>query len=165
MLATEGQTTGTENPTSSTALQPEAPEAYIWVAPSSMVLTQGGANDGTVLEETTGAPNASDPHISYLASQLELERGHVRELTQQNLELSRQVHTEEYLRSADREVQHQEYGPYYGSGEAIPDVYFRHDEYVSHEATPEGGEFYRGGVGRAPLREHPVPRWRNVSPE
>ncbi|KAE8099749.1 hypothetical protein FH972_017705 [Carpinus fangiana] len=111
-----------------------------------MVLTQGGASDGTVLKETTGAPNASDPHISYLASQLELERDRVRELTQQNLELSRQVHTEEYLRSADREVQHREYGPYYDSGGAIPDVYFRHGEYVSHEATPSGEEFHRNTI-------------------
>ncbi|KAE8009086.1 hypothetical protein FH972_005540 [Carpinus fangiana] len=144
MSATEGQTTGPENPTSSMALQPETTEAYVWVAPSGIVLTQGGASDGATLEETTRAPNVSDPHVSYLASQLELERGRVRELTQQNLELSWQVHTEEYLRSAERGMQHQESGLHYGSDGVIPDVYFRHDEYVSHEATSEEEEFYRG---------------------
>ncbi|KAE8076504.1 hypothetical protein FH972_015151 [Carpinus fangiana] len=98
------------------AFQPKDTEAYVWVVPSSIVLTQGGASDGAALEETTGAPNVSDPYVQI----------------------------EEYLRSAERGVQHQEYGPHYGSGGAIPDVYFRHDEYVSHEATPEEEEFYHG---------------------
>ncbi|KAE7997304.1 hypothetical protein FH972_001950 [Carpinus fangiana] len=144
MSATEGQTTGPENPTSSAALQPETTETYVWVAPFGLVLTQGGASDGATLEETTEAPNVSDLHVSYLASQLELERGRVWELTQQNLELSRQVHTEEYLRSTKRGMQHQEYGQHYGSGGVIPDVYFRHDEYMSHETTLEEEEFYHG---------------------
>ncbi|KAB8408218.1 hypothetical protein FH972_024830 [Carpinus fangiana] len=74
MSATEGQTIGPENPTSSAALQPETTEAYVWVAPSGLVLTQGGASDGATLEETIAAPNVIDSHVSYLASQLELER-------------------------------------------------------------------------------------------
>ncbi|KAE7997836.1 hypothetical protein FH972_002437 [Carpinus fangiana] len=116
MSATEGQTTGLENPTSSAALQLEAIEAHVWVAPSGIVLTQGGTSDGATLEEAIGAPNVSDSH----------------------------VHTEEYLRSAERGMRHQKYGQRYGSGGVIPDVYFRHDEYVSHETTPEEDEFYHG---------------------
>ncbi|KAE7997261.1 hypothetical protein FH972_001909 [Carpinus fangiana] len=120
MSATEGQTTGPENPTSSAALQPETTEAYVWVAPSSLVLTQGGASDGATLEETTGAPNVGDSH----------------------------VHTEEYLRSAKRGLQHQEYGQHYGFGGVIQDVYFQLDEYMSHETTPEEEEFYHGVARR-----------------
>ncbi|KAE8100830.1 hypothetical protein FH972_018681 [Carpinus fangiana] len=108
MSATKGQTTGPKNPTSSTTLQPETTDAYVWVAPPDIVLTQGGASGGAVQGEATRTPNVSGSYVSYLASQLELEKGHVRELTQQNLELSRQVHTGEYLRSAEKGMQHQE---------------------------------------------------------
>jgi hypothetical protein len=103
----------------------------------------GRSWDGATRGEAAGTLEVTDSHISYLASQLELERGRVRELTQHNLELSRQVHTREYLQNAKGRMQYQEHGQHYGFGGAIPDVYFRCDEYGSHEATPEE-EYYRG---------------------
>ncbi|KAE8009757.1 hypothetical protein FH972_006175 [Carpinus fangiana] len=89
MSATEGQTTGPEDPTLSAALQPETTNAYVWATPPGIVFTQSGASDGAARGETAGTPDVSGSHVSYLASQLEMERGRVRELTQQNLELSR----------------------------------------------------------------------------
>jgi hypothetical protein len=106
MSTTGGHTSGPENPTSSMAPQPETTNAYVWVTPPGMVLTQGGTSDGTTLGEATRAPEVSDSQMSYLASQLELKRNRVWELTQQNLELSQQVHTEEYLQNAEGRTQH-----------------------------------------------------------
>jgi hypothetical protein len=60
MSATEGHTSGQENPASSTTPQPETTNAYVWVTPPSMVLTQGGTNDGTMLGEAARAPEVGD---------------------------------------------------------------------------------------------------------
>ncbi|KAE8076191.1 hypothetical protein FH972_014855 [Carpinus fangiana] len=43
-------TSGSENPTSSIAPQPETTNAYVWVAPLGTVLAQGGTSDGAMLE-------------------------------------------------------------------------------------------------------------------
>ncbi|KAB9872655.1 hypothetical protein FH972_027072 [Carpinus fangiana] len=153
MLATEGQTTGLENPTSSAALQPETTEAYVWVAPSGLVLTQGGASDGATLEETTGAPNVSDSHVSYLASQLELERGHVWELTQQNLELSRQKKrssTTAWLARDNARMQG-DYGPYGNMG-------FHDHSYQEHGHLNQGapkGSLYANTMFQGEEAYHP----------
>ncbi|KAE8100831.1 hypothetical protein FH972_018682 [Carpinus fangiana] len=104
MSATDGQTTDPKDPTSSTALQPETINAYVWVTPPDIVFTQSGAGDRVAREDATGTHDVSGSHVSYLASQLEMERSCVRELTQKNLELSRQMHTGGYLRSIERGV-------------------------------------------------------------
>jgi hypothetical protein len=143
MSATEGHTNGSENPTSSTAPQPETTNAYVWVAPPGTVLAKGGTSDGAILESALEPLEVGDSQMSYLTSQLELERSRVWELTQQNLELSRQVHTREHLQSTGEEMQHHQYGQHYDLSEAIPETYFRRGERGSHETTSEE-EYYRG---------------------
>ncbi|KAE8008527.1 hypothetical protein FH972_005030 [Carpinus fangiana] len=136
MSATGGHTSGPGNPVSSTTPQPKTTNAYVWVVPPGMTPTQGGTHDGATRGEATGAPEVSDSQMSYLTSQLELERNRVRELTQQNLELSRQVHTLEYLQNAEERSSTRSMGN-------ITNVYFWREEHGSHETTPEE-DYYRG---------------------
>jgi hypothetical protein len=97
MSATRGQTSDTEHLTSSLVPQLETTNAYTWVTPSYAVFTQTGPVVGARKGEDVIILEASDSQASYLASQLEMERRHVRELMQQNEELSHQAHTRKFL--------------------------------------------------------------------
>jgi hypothetical protein len=97
MSATGGQTSDEEHPVSSSILQPKTTNAYTWVTSFDVVFTQVGPVVGTRQGEGIKAPEANDSRASYLASQLELERGRIRELMQQNEELSHQAHIREFL--------------------------------------------------------------------
>jgi hypothetical protein len=80
MSATRGQMSNTEHPTPSTIPQPETTNSYIWVTSSDAVFTQARPVVGLGQGEGIRIPEASDSQASYLASQLELERGCVQEL-------------------------------------------------------------------------------------
>ena len=97
MSAIVGQTSDVEHPASSSAPQPEITNAYTWVTSIDAVFTQVRSTVGARQGEDVRIPKTSNSQTNYLAFQLELERGHVWELMQQNEELSCQAHTKEFL--------------------------------------------------------------------
>jgi hypothetical protein len=142
MSAIGGQTSDAKHPASSSVPQPETTNAYTWVTPSDIVFTQTGPIAGAKQGEGVRILEANDSQASYLAFQLELERGCVRELMQQNEKLSHQAYTREFLQNYPRwGMQYQGHGLHYGSGGAIPEMYYWRDGYDSYETTPKEGYY------------------------
>ena len=81
MSATGGQTSGAKHPASLLVPQLETTNAYTWVTSFDVVFTQVEPIVGAMLGEGVRASGASNSQISYLTSQLELERSRVQELT------------------------------------------------------------------------------------